>query len=269
MTENLITNNESQSTEAMELCPFCDAGAFISWDGDTDSPDDWSAVCDNTMKCGATIGGMSTESDARTAWNTRPRTPSVSEATVDDLQRELAFYFGAYHGTLNHRLDAAACMENECVRIRNLLHSPAASTVAPVEQPDVLVDEVQHRMDQVVEAAVEWHQAGREGGEWMEKADALSDAIDSLLELRDSPQANECFCGTDLEAGICPNGHDPVRRHFASPATPETDNRPSCWHCGVVLAYAPKLRCEDCPNECDVEGCDELGCTETGKETKL
>ena len=48
-----------------------------------------------------------------------------------------------------------------------------------------LVDEVQHRMDQVVDAAVEWHQAGREGGAWMDKADALSAAIDSLLELRE------------------------------------------------------------------------------------
>jgi hypothetical protein len=35
----------------------------------------------------------------------------------------------------------------------------------------------------------------------------------------------------------------------------------SCWHCGVVLARVPKLRCEQCPDECDVEGCTELGCT--------
>lgn len=33
-----------------------------------------------------------------------------------------------------------------------------------------------------------------------------------------------------------------------------------CWHCGVVLANAPKLRCEDCPDECDVEGCGAMGC---------
>ena len=49
-----------------------------------------------------------------------------------------------------------------------------------------LVDEVQHRMDQVVEAAVEWHQAGQEGGEWLAAADRLGAAISSLLELRDS-----------------------------------------------------------------------------------
>ncbi len=41
--------------------------------------------------------------------------------TAVNLQRELAFYFGAYHATLDHRLDAAACMENECVRVRGLL----------------------------------------------------------------------------------------------------------------------------------------------------
>lgn len=34
-----------------------------------------------------------------------------------------------------------------------------------------------------------------------------------------------------------------------------------CWHCGVVLACKPIFRCEDCPDECDTEGCDELGCS--------
>lgn len=52
-----------------------------------------------------------------------------------------------------------------------------------------LVDEVQRRMDQVVEAAVEWHQAGREGAEWFEAAERLGAAIDSLLELRSAPVA--------------------------------------------------------------------------------
>lgn len=52
-----------------------------------------------------------------------------------------------------------------------------------------LVDEVQRRMDQLVEAAVEWHQAGREGAEWFEAAERLGAAIDSLLELRSAPVA--------------------------------------------------------------------------------
>jgi hypothetical protein len=34
----------------------------------------------------------------------------------------------------------------------------------------------------------------------------------------------------------------------------------ACWHCGVVLAPAPKPHCEDCPTECDEEDCDAFGC---------
>jgi len=54
-------------------------------------------------------------------------------------------------------------------------------------------DEVQRRMDEdetillinaVVDAAVEWHQAGREGAEWFDKAEVLGQSIDALLELR-------------------------------------------------------------------------------------
>lgn len=58
----------------------------------------------------------------------------------------------------------------------------------PTQKND-LVDEVQCRTDQVVEAAVEWHQAGREGGEWMDRAEALSAAIDQLLALRETPKS--------------------------------------------------------------------------------
>lgn len=60
-----------------------------------------------------------------------------------------------------------------------------ATTPAPSNE---LLDEVQHRMDQVVESAVEWHQAGREGDEWFDKAEALGAAIESLLELRSKPE---------------------------------------------------------------------------------
>lgn len=70
----------------LEACPFCGAGAFISWDGDVNSPDDWSANCDNTLVCGATVGGMPSEEAARKAWNTR--VGSVAP-TVDQLWEAL------------------------------------------------------------------------------------------------------------------------------------------------------------------------------------
>lgn len=57
--------------------------------------------------------------------------------------------------------------------------------------PEALVDEVQRRMDAVVEAAVEWHQSGSDStAEQFTKADTLGKAIDNLLELREQPQKN-------------------------------------------------------------------------------
>lgn len=71
-----------------------------------------------------------------------------------------------------------------CV-VECLAHLAQRLATASVERSDELVDEVQHRMDQVVEAAVEWHQAGQEGGDWFEAGEKLGSAINSLLELRD------------------------------------------------------------------------------------
>ena len=74
--------------------------------------------------------------------------------------------------------------------------------------------------------------------------------------------SSETLRVTDDDVSLCNPcfGSTPAA---ATAAPQESDTRPSCWHCGVVLAYAPKLRCEDCPDECDVEGCDELGCAPT------
>lgn len=47
-----------------------------------------------------------------------------------------------------------------------------------------------------------------------------------------------------------------ISRHFSVQPVEEQ----SCWHCGVVLAGVVKPRCEDCPDECDTEGCDAMGC---------
>ena len=50
--------------------------------------------------------------------------PASTAPGVDELQRELAFYFGQYHETLGHREDALQCMVNECARVRNLCLAP-------------------------------------------------------------------------------------------------------------------------------------------------
>lgn len=52
--------------------------------------------------------------------------------------------------------------------------------------PARLLDEVDRRKDAVVDAAVAWHQSGREGDEtWFDKAEILGRAIDELLGLRE------------------------------------------------------------------------------------
>lgn len=59
-----------------------------------DKPNDWSAVCDNTLACGATVQGMLSEEATVVAWNTRaaslqPPLPQ-SEETAAQIVREWA-----------------------------------------------------------------------------------------------------------------------------------------------------------------------------------
>lgn len=50
------------------------------------------------------------------------------------------------------------------------------------------IDEIERLKDAVVDAAVAWHQSGREGDDtWFDKAEVLGQAIDRLLELRTPP----------------------------------------------------------------------------------
>ena len=64
------------------------------------------------------------------------------------------------------------------------LQRTAESDVEYVRVPSE-ADEVQQRMDAVVDAAVAWHQSGQEGDDtWFDKGEELGKAIDALLELR-------------------------------------------------------------------------------------
>lgn len=112
----------------------------------------------------------------------------------------------------------AQSIKNSPRRPNRWTHVNTASIFCETES--ALVGEVQHRMDQVVEAAVEWHQVGREGGEWFEAAEKLGAAIESLLELRDKPTvpllpnapdvdpSRKCWANTTNEVCIDPRGCD-------------------------------------------------------------
>jgi hypothetical protein len=53
------------------------------------------------------------------------------ENLLSELQRELAFFFAYWHEQQRHRTSAMACMENECVRVRNL----ALTSLSPDDEP--------------------------------------------------------------------------------------------------------------------------------------
>lgn len=132
------------------------------------------------------------------------------------------------------------------------------ATGSTSEQGDDLIDETQRRMDQVVEAAVEWHQSDED---WFEKSEVLANAIDSLLELRSKSCAQREIGAGDEMASVGSHQSDILgRSESLLPPAGERDENVYCWHCGDALSEWPKPHCERCPTECDVEGCDELGC---------
>lgn len=51
-----------------------------------------------------------------------------------------------------------------------------------------------------------------------------------------------------------------IQAQVAEAIAKEREKSTTCWHCAVVLESPSKPRCEDCPDECDVEGCDADGC---------
>lgn len=97
-SSDLVSGGSTEAETELLPCPFCRAaGAFISWDGNRDRPDDWSVNCNNTLVCGAGIRGMLREADAATAWNARATTDEAklreaieqSILALDLDQREL------------------------------------------------------------------------------------------------------------------------------------------------------------------------------------
>jgi len=76
----------------------------------------------------------------------------------------------------------------------------------------------------------------------------------------------EPIAATDPRCSICgltQHGFKEDQDHefVATTGTSVGEQPDVCWHCKVVLSHVPKPRCEDCPEECDVEGCEADGCT--------
>lgn len=88
--------------------------------------------------------------------------------------------------------DWAVCGMDEAfprqVRLTFATEDDAHAYYSALIANDNVIDEVQRRVDAVVDAAVEWHQSGQEGDEtWFDKAEVLGTAVDALLALRDKP----------------------------------------------------------------------------------
>lgn len=63
-----------------------------------------------------------------------------------------------------------------------------------------VITEVERLKDAVVDAAVEWHESGREGAshEWFDNSDALSKALDDLISFRDIGKAKEVEANAEV-----------------------------------------------------------------------
>lgn len=110
-------------------------------------------------------------------WNIQASAELLDNWPIRDVLARLAE--AATHLLTDHDCDAHG--------YEGLQHAVVAARAytAEAQPPEQLIDEVQHRMDQVVEAAVDWHQSDDDN--WMDNADRLGSRIDSLLELRSAP----------------------------------------------------------------------------------
>lgn len=66
----------------------------------------------------------------------------------------------------------------------------------------------------------------------------------------DNWNAGQCFAQPLLNIPVAATGAG------------DDEQRDVCWHCKVVLSGVSKPRCEDCPDECDVEGREADGCAD-------
>lgn len=103
---------------------------------------------------------------------------------VGDLLRDAGAILIVNEGVAGARIEIRFSALEDAQRLHKTLAQARAAAPLAAGEADELADEVQRRMDQVVEAAVEWHQSD---DDWIETSERLGAAINSLLELRSKP----------------------------------------------------------------------------------
>jgi hypothetical protein len=79
----------------------------------------------------------------------------------------------------------------------------------------------------------------------------------------DEPGCGKCaWCRVNKEREGCSCWQDSDGDNHVCPPCElaGTDREAKCWHCFDVVLAPHRVRCERCPDECDVEGCEEPGC---------
>src|ERR1043165_2302760 len=171
MTTSSNSQPHQQEGPELKLCPLCGSTDLFLRD-----IAGWELDC-RGCELSLVLADDPSREGLITRWNTRADLPRAT-ASIEDAARLADEYARRLRSINNHAV--AAGVEVLAKEIRELAPRITA------EAEDDLVDEVQRRMDQVVEAAVEWHQSD---DDWFERAEVLAHAIDSLLELRSKSRA--------------------------------------------------------------------------------
>jgi hypothetical protein len=140
----------------------------------------------------------------------------------------------------------------QCMRDDHFIHHVFVSSPAAVPLPAEIEADLRALAQRIViESSIA---SGYADSTWLDGAfkHNLTERITAELaaQLTGSDQSSKALLR--LERAM----RDSAEREIEELTTAQT----SCWHCGVLLEEAPRPRCVDCPDECDEENCDAMGC---------
>jgi hypothetical protein len=98
-----------------------------------------------------------------------------------------------------------------------------------------------------------------------EDSQPIAAGASPMVEPEAQPQEVECIACVANNAQVAIDLEHTCE--LGRPDLPRATAVDSCWHCGVLLAHVSKPRCEPCPDECDIEGCDAFGCEAAPRAT--